>query len=192
MFLSFILYILIVSLGIWYAKTAGKMWNEAMYRGGWIKIVMYAAVIMSAVILTWCYIIVVFKLLLAIDIISSESMDAVQSIANLLTMPLVAMTSLLLYLDLFTVWQRRGMESGVIDEKLRNLHFDNVLHGGTKSLSALEQIDSFLDMKDKNIQAMVVGIVVFSLFLGIYTTIKVFMHYKEYGRKPLNSMADAT
>ncbi len=183
---------MIVSLGLWYAKTAGKMWHEAMNAGGWIKIVMYTAVVMSAIILTWCYMIVIFELLLAVDIVSSETMDAVHGIVNLLTMPLVAMTSLLLYLDLFSVWQRRGMDSGAIDEKMRYRHFDNVLQGGRNSLSAWEQIDSFFDMKDKNIQAIVIGIVLLSVFLGIYTTIKVFMRYKAYGRKPLKSVADAT
>ena len=178
MFLPFILYILLISLGLWYAGTAGRMWHEAVSAGGWIKIVMYAALAMSAVILTWCYMILIFKLLQAADIISPAVTEAATGLIQLMTVPLVALTSLLLYLDLFSVWKRRGLASGAIDEKMGSRHLDNALAYGNKSLTVMERMDALLELKEKNLQMAAISIALFSLLLGLYTTVKVFARYR--------------
>lgn len=180
MFMGILFLLFMTHMAFWYARKAGLMWHEAMHSQPWVKIVLFAATTFSATGFTFTYLIVIGLLIKMLGLSDHEVLKYLLYLQQWIIMPFVSFSALILYLDLFEVWKRRGFESGNVIQPGTRFQLDTISSTG----SAMAKIREFLGIEDKSLQALIVTLFLFSIFLGIYTTAVIIMHYKTERKVP--------
>jgi hypothetical protein len=179
-----IILLLALNFGIswWNAYVAGQSWIAARSEGGWARVVIWSAAVQSA-----CGFTLVFAVLMAFGlttahVLPAKAMGAVMDMAYLLIiLPILGSGLIITAQSWISAFRRRSFGGGLLASyNTFAMASDayNAFSGIPEAFRGLQNLVGSEDDDPKGmVFAIVVGLVVASLFLGVLLTRGIIFHY---------------
>ncbi|KKS74783.1 hypothetical protein A3J20_01850 [Candidatus Gottesmanbacteria bacterium RIFCSPLOWO2_02_FULL_42_29] len=176
---------LILNFGIswWNAWSAGRFWTEAKVVGGWVRVIVWAAVVMAAVGFTWVYLTLLTVGAVIGELLTYEQASVMFDLGYLILIPALLGSGTVIWIhSLIVAWKRRNLGDVAVAAWNTYAHARNVWTAASHSGDALENVMKFFfggkrkSSKDSAAALLIILLVILALTGGIITTALIVRH----------------
>lgn len=191
--------ILVLNFGIsWFnAWSVGRSWAETKAVGGWSRVVIWCAAIMSACGFTWCYLILLALGAGAIGLLEPQYVQAALEIGYLVLIGPILGSGLGIWIDsLTTAWRRRSVGSVAVAGWNTFAQVHNTYQAAKMIPEILEHLGEVFKSKNggKDVAKakallLIIILVVLAICAGTLTTVAIVRSSaRKYAGKALDDM----
>jgi hypothetical protein len=177
----------------WNAYACGKSWVETKHIGGWQRFMSWMGAIMSASGFTWCYLVILlfggyhaqsgFIQPGHPPLLTEHDVEAGFSIGYLILIPGILFSGMMIWLNsLMNAWRQRNLSSMGIAAWNTYAQIHNTYSAFSGISGALKSIKGSFGGRDSRdggglALVLIIVLVVFALFGGVFTTWGIISHY---------------
>jgi hypothetical protein len=177
--------LLFVNLGIswWNARVVGLEWVESQFIGGYIRFMCWMGWLMSALVFTWCYVLILALFAHNARYIDASQMTAAISLGYVVVLPGLLVSGTFIWVDsVVQAWRRRDLPSIATAtwNTFAEIHnINSAVSGIGPAFKSIGGLFSDADEDEAKIGAIIVVvlIVVAALAGGVITTELIRRHY---------------
>lgn len=138
------LLVLNFAISWWNAREGGKYWTESKITGGFIRILLASALIMSAAGFTWCYLTILAILGVVTNFLTAEQAQVMFSLGYIIIWPVVVGVGIPIWAhSLIRAWRERTLGTTAVAGYNTFAMAHNVISGAKHMPNALGDVMSF-------------------------------------------------
>lgn len=190
----FALLIINTLISAWNAWAVGRSWADAKAIGGWTRVVLYAALIMSGCGFTWVYLVVFAFFGMAFGFLETDAVQAMLQLGYVVLILPILGSGLAIWIDsVTTAYRRRDVASVGVAAWNTFAQAHNTYEAARSLPEILKGLGGFFkgggDGKAKG-QIMIVLLMILALSLGFITTYVIMRKgASSYSQSVLKEMA---
>lgn len=174
-----LLFFLVLNFGIswWNAWSAGRFWTEVKITGGFPRLLVWSAVVMSAVGFTWVYLTILTVGAVAFEKLTVEQAEVMFNLGYLILIPALLTSGTVIWVhSLIVAWRRRRFGDVAVAAYNTVAHLRNTWQAARHAPGAFESVVKFFfggkrkSSKDSAAAMLIIFLIVLALSAGTLTT----------------------